>query len=60
MSETKKSIDEYFRDGTEIDKAIQQAVKAALLRHKAAGKPIVSWKDGDIAWIQAEDIQIPN
>ena len=34
-----------FPDGS-IYKAIQQAVKEALLRHKAAGKPIVSWKDG--------------
>lgn len=58
MSNTKKSIDELSNDGSEIDKALQSAVKEALLKHKAAGNPIASWKDGKVIWIQPEDIPI--
>lgn len=58
MSETKKNIDEFFSNGSEIDKALQKAVKEALLQHKKAGNPVVSWKDGQIVWIQPEDILV--
>lgn len=58
MSETKKNIDEFFSNGSEIDKALQKAVKEALLQHKKAGNPVVSWKDGQIVWIQPEDIPV--
>ncbi len=58
MSETKKNIDEFFSNGNEIDEALQKAVKKALLQHKKAGNPVVSWKDGKIVWIQPEDIPV--
>ncbi len=58
MSETKKNIDEFFSNGNEIDEALQEAVKKALLQHKKAGNPVVSWKDGKIVWIQPEDIPV--
>ena len=58
MHKTKKNIDEFFRNGSEIDEALQKAVKDALLQHKRAGNPIVSWKDGKIVWIQPEDIPV--
>ncbi|MBM4066167.1 MAG: hypothetical protein FJ266_11100 [Planctomycetes bacterium] len=58
MSKTKKNIDEYFYDGSEIDKALQRAVKEALLKHKIAGNPVASWKDGKVVCIQPEDIPI--
>lgn len=58
MSNTKRNIDEFFSNGSEIDEALQQAVKEALLKHKKAGNPVVSWKDGKIIWIQPEDIPV--
>lgn len=48
MNKTKKNIDEFFSNDSEIDEALQQAVKEALLKHKTAGNPIASWKDGKI------------
>ncbi len=56
MSEAKKNIDEFFNNGSEIDEALQKAVKETLLHHKKAGNPIVSWEDGKIVWIQPDDI----
>ncbi|GBD96959.1 MAG TPA: hypothetical protein ENG83_04765 [Nitrospirae bacterium] len=58
MSDAKKNIDEFFNTGTEIDEALQQGVKEALLQHKKAGNPIVSWENGKIIWIQPEDIPV--
>ena len=51
-------IDEFFNNRSEIDEALQKAVKEALLQHKKAGNPVVSWKDGQIVWIQPEDILV--
>lgn len=58
MNKTKKNIDEFFNTGSEIDKALQNAVKEALLKHKMAGNPVASWKDGKLVWIQPEDIPV--
>lgn len=58
MSKTKKNIDEYFHNGSEIDEAMQEAVNKALLQHKKAGNAVASWEDGKIVWIQHEDIPV--
>jgi hypothetical protein len=57
---TEKNIDEIFRDGTLIDKALKQGVRDALIRHKRAGNPIVAWRDGKIVWIPADEIITSN
>ena len=53
-----KSIDEIFADGSLIDKALQQGVQEALIRHKKLGNPIVVWRDGKIVWIKPEEIPV--
>jgi len=53
-----KSIDEFFEEGTLIDKALQKAVKEALLKHKQAGNPIAIWKDGKAVWLAPEEIPV--
>jgi len=42
MSKTKRNIDKYFHNGSEIDEALQQAVKETLLKHKTSGNPVAS------------------
>ena len=54
----KKTIDELFRDGKEIDEAMKQAVQEALRQHKKAGNPVAAWRDGKTVWIQPEDIVV--
>ncbi len=56
--EIEKSIDEIFEEGTLIDRALEQAVKEALLKHKQAGNPIVIWKHGKAVWLQPEEIPV--
>jgi hypothetical protein len=54
----KKTIDELFRDGKEIDSALRNAVQQALLQHKKAGNPVAEWRDGKIILIKPEDIVV--
>lgn len=54
----KKTIDELFRDGKEIDKALKKAVQHALLQHKKAGNPVAAWRDGKVVLIKPEDIVV--
>lgn len=35
---------------------LQEGIKAALLKHKLAGKPICEWRDGKVVWIPQEEI----
>lgn len=56
--ESEKSIDEIFKEGSLIDKALRKAVQEALARHKQAGNPIVVWRDGKIVWLKPEEIPV--
>ena len=55
---SEKSIDEIFKEGSLIDKALKKAVQEALVRHKQAGNPIVVWRDGKIVWLKPEEILV--
>ncbi len=55
---SEKSIDEIFKEGTLIDKALKKAVQEALMLHKQAGNPIVVWRDGKIVWIKPDEIAV--
>lgn len=50
------TIDEMMRDGTEIDEAMQRAVREALLRHKKLGNSIAVWRDGKVVIVPPEEI----
>jgi len=52
----KKDISRIIAEGTEIDKAIKQAVQKAVLQHKLAGNPIVGMQDGKMVWLKPEEI----
>jgi hypothetical protein len=39
-------------------RAVQEAVRDALIMHKKMGNPVATWKDGQVVWVQPEDIVI--
>jgi len=41
-----------------LDAAVQRAVRKALLVHKKLGNPVATWKDGKVAWIPPEEIEV--
>lgn len=53
-----KTIDEIFKEGSLIDKALKMAVQEALVQHKQAGNPIVVWRDGKIVWLKPDEISV--
>lgn len=58
MSSTRPTITELFDEGTAIDQALREAARDARRFHKAIGNPIATWKDGEVVWIQPEDIVV--
>ena len=54
----RKDIEALFADGTEIDRALKEAVRLALLEHKRAGNPIAEWRDGKVVWVPPEEIEV--
>lgn len=58
MSEHKPTLEELFEDGRAIDQALLDAARDARILHKAFGRPMATWQDGRVVWIQPEDIQI--
>ena len=58
MSDSEVDIDGLFEDGREIDAALIEAARDARRLHKALGHPMATWKDGQVVWVQPEDIVI--
>lgn len=40
------------------DEAVREAVRIALLEHKAIGNPIALWENGKVVIVQPEDIRV--
>lgn len=51
-------IDEILADREKVTAAVVSAVRAALLRHKQAGNPVVGMKNGRLVWLQPEEIEV--
>jgi len=47
------------RDSDAMLRAVREAVREAVTRHKKLGNPVATWRDGEVVWIQPEDIEIP-
>ena len=58
MAAPRRTIDELLADGTVVDRAAREAVRAALLRHKRLGESIVVWRDGRVVEIPPEEITV--
>ena len=54
----KKDISKIIAEGTQIDEAVKQAVKEAVLRHKNAGNSIETMKFGHMVWLKPEEIAV--
>ena len=58
MSQRQPTVAELFEDGRAIDAALLEAARDARRLHKAFGRPMATWQDGQVVWIQPEQIQI--
>ena len=55
-----RTLGERVRDVRLIERALGRAVREALLRHKQAGNPVAASRDGQVVWVEPDDIQIAN
>jgi hypothetical protein len=52
----KPDIAAVFADRAAMERALRQAVREAVLRHKRLGQPIAVWRDGRVVEIPPEEI----
>lgn len=55
-SQRPPTLEELLADPTPIERALQQAVREALRKHRQAGNPIAEWRDGEIVWVPPDEI----
>jgi hypothetical protein len=55
---TGRTLAERLQDDQLIGEALARAVRDALRRHKQAGNPVAVWRDGQVVWIEPQDIVI--
>ena len=48
-----------FSDTESVTRALNKAVREAVLRHKALGQSIYEWRDGRVVEIPASKIRVP-
>jgi hypothetical protein len=53
-----ETLNQMLADTDVIEAAIRESVRDALIRHKRAGHPVVSWEDGRVVWIPADQIVV--
>ena len=58
MSDQELTLKELFEDGRAIEVALREAARDARRLHQALGNPMATWKDGQVVWIQPEEIEI--
>lgn len=58
-TEAEKDVHRIFVEEQQlIDKALEQGVRDAVLRHKRDGLPMVIYRDGKTVWIKPEDLRL--
>ena len=53
------TIPERLQDDQWVTAAIQRGARSALIKHKALGVPIATWRDGKVVLVPPEEIEIP-
>lgn len=53
-----KILNQMLRQAKAAEAAIQASVRDTLLEHKRAGLPVVTWQDGRVIWVPADEIVV--
>ena len=57
MSEPHRTtLAERLQDRAAITRAVQRAVREAVLAHARAGHSVAEWRDGKVVWVPPEEI----
>jgi len=53
------SLEERVADVSLTKRALALVVSHALEQHRRAGNPVAVWRDGEVVWIDPENIVLP-
>jgi hypothetical protein len=57
MSEpARATLAERMADPRWAEAAVRRAVREAVLTHAKLGRPVATWRDGQVVWLQPEEI----
>jgi len=51
-----RDIFERLADDQLIDAAVARAMKEAVLQHARAGRPVSTWREGKVVWLQPAEV----
>ncbi|MGO8745259.1 MAG: hypothetical protein ACLQNE_04655 [Thermoguttaceae bacterium] len=54
-----EALNRLHAENAAIEEAVQEAVNEAVLAHKRLGLPMVTWRDGHVVWIPADQLTVP-
>lgn len=52
-----KDLEALLLDDTLIGAALRTAAREAIREHKEEGLPLAMWRDGEVVWIPAEELE---
>jgi len=56
---SREEIARAARAGAALDRAMVAAYRRTVLRHRAAGVPLVVWRDGRVVEVPADKVELP-
>ncbi len=56
-AETSKDLLTILRDRVLVEQALREAALQALREHKEEGLPLAMWRDGQVVWMSAEEVE---
>ncbi len=57
-SKIRPTISDIFDDENAIPQALSAAIRDTALEHKQKGLPLAVWREGNVAWIPPEEIEV--
>lgn len=46
-----------LREGVLVEQALEKAARRAIREHKEEGLPLAMWRDGQVVWVPAEELE---
>ena len=59
MISDSKNPERMLRDGPALERAMVAAQRRVILRHRQLGIPLAIWRDGKVAEVSAESVELP-
>ncbi len=52
-----KDLEALLQDDALVGTALQTAARQAIREHREEGLPLAMWRDGEVVWVPAEELE---